>query len=244
MKRFNQIASIFSIIIVCGSCDYLENFERGNGNVVSQRFNIDSFKRAHIGGNFEILFTKSDKPFVEIEADENLMRYIHVKSNKGNLRISQSKNIFSSSKLKATIHYTELEYIKVTGAALVENKGTLESESVELKLEGAGIVKINVECKFLEADLSGAGKVELSGKTVSQSLKLSGAGGLDAYGLESEVCEINVSGIGSAEVFVTHKLTAKLEGLGSIKYIGDPKVINREISGIGVVEKGTWKYEE
>ncbi|MFC2126232.1 head GIN domain-containing protein [Bacteroidota bacterium] len=244
MKRFNQIFYIFSIVIICNGCNYLDNYEKGNGYIITQKFNIDSFHRVSIGGNFEVLLVKSKTPLVEIETDENLMRYIHVESNKGTLRISQSKNLFSRNKLKAIVHYSELERIMVSGAALVENRGILKSEEIELKLEGAGVVKLNVECNTMDVDLSGAGKVGLSGKTQNQRLKLSGAGGLDAYGLESEVCDIKVSGIGSAEVFVTHELTARLEGLGGIKYIGDPKIINSEISGIGVIEKGTWDLNE
>ena len=244
MNRFNHFLYIIFIIILTGSCDFLENYERGNGYLVTERYDIAPFSKTSIGGNFEVLIVKSKEPFVEIEADENLMNYIHVKSNKGTLRISQTRNLISRNKLRATIYYSELEKIKVTGAAMVENKGVLESDDVELDLEGAGVVKLNVKCNKLDADLSGAGKVELSGKAQSQRLTLSGAGGLEAYGLESKFSNIKVSGIGSAKVFVTNELTAKLEGLGGIKYIGDPEVIDSEINGIGVIEKGTWKLEE
>jgi len=244
MRRTIQLAGIFCVILVASSCNHLDDYEKGNGNILTDRHDIDVFNRVDIGGNFEVLLIESDNPSVVVEADENLMAYIIVESDGSKLEIYQTKNIFSSNKLKLKIYYTHLNFINITGAALVENRGKLKSRSLELKLEGAGVVNINVLCETLVADLSGAGKVELSGKTDRQKLSLSGAGGLEAYSLESKECTIEVSGIGSAKVFVTEELTAKLEGLGGIKYIGDPRVINKEVSGIGIIEKGTWKLEE
>ncbi len=48
--------------------------------------------------------------------------------------------------------------------------------------------------------------------------------------------KINVLGSGSAIVNVCDVLDAKVNGIGSVEYIGDPTV-NQDVSGVGAVRK-------
>ena len=48
---------------------------------------------------------------------------------------------------------------------------------------------------------------------------------------------VTVSGVGGAKVNATDILTATLNGVGSIKYDGDPGTTNLNTNGIGVIKK-------
>ena len=89
----------------------------------------------------------------------------------------------------------------------------------------------------LEAILSGAGVVRLAGEIKEQELNLTGAGKLEAFDLESKECKITVGGIGGAEIFVTDKLEARIEGIGGIEYAGNPQNIITEINGLGKINR-------
>ena len=63
-----------------------------------------------------------------------------------------------------------------------------------------------------------------------------GAGKLEAFDLDSKDCDVTVGGLGGAEIYVTGKLNATIEGVGSIKYDGEPIDINTEIKGLGRIK--------
>jgi Putative auto-transporter adhesin, head GIN domain len=50
--------------------------------------------------------------------------------------------------------------------------------------------------------------------------------------------DVSVSGVGHAEVNVTHELEAVVTGLGDIDYHGDPTV-RRDVTGLGDVNRAT-----
>ena len=86
------------------------------------------------------------------------------------------------------------------------------------------MVDLKLDVQDLEVDLAGAGLVKLSGKTDRQEIALKGVGSLEAFELESNVCEVSVSGVGGAEVYVKENLNAVVRGIGGIKYKGDPQI--------------------
>ena len=68
--------------------------------------------------------------------------------------------------------------------------------------------------------------MNLSGETENFEVELAGAGVLDAKSLICRNADIEISGAGTAEVSVTDKLFADMDGVGSLRYYGDPLVEN------------------
>ncbi len=230
----------FSIILVCffllTNCNNF-NVIRGNGNMTEQSFNVDGFDEVEVRGFYEVILEEGNKENVVIECDENLFDYITVNVRGNTLIIDNEEQLKSQDGIKVYITYESLQSISCSGASKLENKGTINTRRLDVNLSGAGQLDLNVESKILDVDISGAGHLMLSGDSDKLDLQLSGAGKLDAFDLKSEECDINISGVGAAEVYVTEELTATLSGIGGVKYRGNPKHINRNVSGLGKVSK-------
>jgi len=233
--RINTILTIFVALLLM-QCEFLEDFEKGNGNYVTERRAVEAFDEIRVGGNFEVILEKGAQPVVQINADENLLDFIDTEVNSGILDISQEKKLFSKRKIRLVIHYQELEDIRAMGATLIKNEGYLDAENLEIRMEGAGVIDLHIRSEDLKVVLSGAGMVTLSGEVNTQELRLTGAGKLEAFDLESRVCDISVGGLGGAEVYVTEKLNAKIEGIGGIEYAGNPEELVSEINGLGKIQ--------
>jgi hypothetical protein len=67
-------------------------------------------------------------------------------------------------------------------------------------------------------------------------ISLNGVGKLEAFDLESETCTVTVSGMGGVEVNVKENLNARVNGVGSIRYQGNPSKVDDRISGLGTIE--------
>src|SRR5690606_17890905 len=118
------------------------------------------------------------------------------------------------------------------------------ADELKVGLSGAGSIKLSLKINELDLNLSGAGVLEVSGQANSQIVNLSGAGALEAKDLESQYCEINISGVGNAKVNVVKDLNATISGLGNIEYFGNPEKISQNVSGMGKVKKGEEAIEQ
>jgi len=236
MKSYINIILVIVVALLVIQCEFLEDFEKGNGEIVTERRSVSDFDELRIGGNFEVILKESSNPFVQINTDENLLQFIDAEVDAGILKITQQKKLISKKKIRLIINYLELKEIRTMGAALIKNEDYLRSKDLEIRMDGAGVIDLKVYGEGLKVVLSGAGIVSLAGEVQEQELQLTGAGKLEAFDLVSEVCDISVGGLGSAEIYVTEKLNAKIEGVGSINYAGDPEDIVTEINGLGKIK--------
>jgi hypothetical protein len=236
MKQASIIFTLFcTFSIFFQSCSL--NIKRGNGNIQTEEIELNNFTKVNIGGNFDVTLIKGDENKILIETDENLFRFINTEV------FNQSLNINSVHQLKSTdgttieIYYTQIEHIHSTGASNIKHRGILANEKLTLDLSGIGAIDLEVESTSLSINLTGAGVITLYGNTDIQETHISGAGGLRAFGLISSECSVNLSGLGGAEVMATEKLVATITGVGGIVYAGNPKNIEKQITGFGKIKR-------
>ena len=236
MKTYFNIILIIIAALLITQCDFLEDFEKGNGEIVTEKRSVDDFDGLRIAGNFEVILEEGDQPNVQVNTDENLLDFIDTEVSAGILRVTQEKKLISKSKIRIIISFQELNEIRAMGAALIKNEDYLSSEDLEIVMEGAGAIDLKIISDKLKVELSGAGVISLAGEVQKQELNLMGAGKLEAFDLDSKECDVSVGGLGGAEIYVTEKLNATIEGVGSIKYDGQPEDINTEIKGLGRIK--------
>lgn len=231
LKRFFWLGFL-PLFFACGSDD---RAEQGNGTVVQEERGLEDFSSITIEGSYTIELEQG-APGLTIETDENLLPLIQTEVKRNTLRLSNTKNIKGSDGVIIRIRYPELEKLEVGGAAQITNTGTMQARNLEIEVRGAAMVELELEAKKLELDLSGASSVTFKGTARQLQADLSGAGNLEAYELQVRDATVNLSGIGSAEVYVTDNLQAKVSGVGGIRYKGEPSNIQRQVSGVGSIE--------
>lgn len=236
MKTYFNIILIITAAFILVRCEFLEDFEKGNGEIVTEKRSVDDFNGLRIAGNFEVILEESSKPFVQLNTDENLLDFIDTEVKGGILNVSQEKKLISKSKIRIIINYLELKDIRVMGAALLKNEDYLSAEDLEIRMEGAGAIDLKILAEKLKVELSGAGVISLAGEVQEQELNLMGAGKLEAFDLDSKECDVSVGGLGGAEIYVTETLNATIEGVGTIKYDGQPEDVTTEIKGLGRIK--------
>lgn len=239
MNRKNAFPTIFILLLssllfqACGDGVH----EEGSGTLTSETRNVGAFFKLDIEGAYEIVLQEGSTPLVAVETDENLHQYIETAIDGKTLRIRDVEKVKPSEHTRLIITYQNLNEIRLGGAAKISNRGTLQTDELQVRVDGAGLLDLELEVQELEVKLAGAGAVNLRGKANEQRLSLSGAGNLNALELESKDCEVDLSGFGSAQVFVTDNLKAEVSGVGGIRFKGDPRNIQREVTGLGDIER-------
>ena len=226
---------ILLLVPVFSACDYIIG-EEGNGEIITETRSIDDFDELDISGMFDVVL-EPGKPMVTITGDENLMQWIQVRSDGDVLIIDTEKRLRSERGIKIVVHYEELKEINTSGASNIVAEETIFADRLRVLISGAGKTDLSVAVKSIDVEMSGAAVIYLSGVAEVFRADLSGAGSIEAFGLETENCELEISGAGSATVNVTGDLEAQVSGVGGVQYLGNPKNVHKDVSGVGSIKQ-------
>ena len=226
-----------TLVILLSGCVSWGAREEGNGDIVSESFDVSDFSKVRIGGSYSITLVPSDNEKVEVEIDDNLLEFLVVETHSDILEIYNTERIISKEGIDITIYYRQLEEITVNGACDLKNEDTLEGDNFYVEMSGAGAMDLTLDVKRLELDISGAGAVKLRGKTDTQRIRMSGAGGYAGFEFKSNKAKIDISGVGSADITVYEELDAQISGLGGINYKGNPEFVNSDVGGLGSIKQ-------
>jgi hypothetical protein len=96
-------------------------------------------------------------------------------------------------------------------------------------------MKLNeISLQNLSVNLSGAGSLTASGTVENLGLDISGFGSFNGEQLHGQAANVDLSGAGTATVWVDEQLEAEISGAGTVNYYGSANVRQR-IYGLGSV---------
>ncbi|MEN8250638.1 MAG: head GIN domain-containing protein [Bacteroidota bacterium] len=211
--------------------------ERGNDERITETYEVEEFNRIEISGAFNIILTPSNDQIVKLEVDDNLVKFIDIEVRGNKLYVETDRRLDSRGGINVKIPVKDLKGLSSSGASNIRTTDVIISNSLKFDLSGAGKMELELDAENVKIDLSGAGLVYLEGAAKLLDVDMSGAGSLEADALEAEDCTIDISGVGNAVVNVTGTLEAQVSGLGNVEYVGNPKSVKGDVSGIGEVNR-------
>jgi hypothetical protein len=210
---------------------------RGSGVERTESRSVSKFKGIEVGGAFDVdVVAGTGETKVELSGDDNLIEYVETEVQGGILSIRTKKSISPKLTLRVRITTPDLASLRSSGASDVVLNG-INNERFTLETSGAGSVKASVQTNDLRIETSGAGDVRIGGSTKTLSLETSGAADIDAHELKAAKVRVEVSGAGDVSVFASDELDVHVSGAGDVKYSGNPKIINQDVSGAGSLRK-------
>ncbi|MGB3589385.1 MAG: head GIN domain-containing protein [Tunicatimonas sp.] len=240
--KFFQSIFLFALITVITTGCYIDIDDddgfgvgptvRGSDNVITEGRILDSFSRIEVEGSANVIISQGANQQVEVEADDNIVPVITTKVRGNELEISNSRNYQSNNPVNVYITVPVVSAISVDGSGDVYGQTSLDGDELELDVSGSGDMDLEVFYTRLLVESSGSGDFQIVGKIVEQEIRMSGSGNYDAWELDSEICDIRISGSGDASVFASELLKAEIRGSGNIKYYGNPQV-ESSVTGSG-----------
>ena len=209
---------------------------------ITKEIALKDFVTINLVGASSYILIPSDENKIEVEVkDEDVMNYIKIVNEQNRLLInttSKNKNVSKlCSELTFKVYFKEINEILFGGAGYLKNEGTIKTDKFKVNLKGAGDISLNINCSDFKGSVKGTGTLNAKGQCKNSYLSLSGVGNIKATKLISENTNIEVSGVGSAKVYASEKLVANLNGVGSIKYLGEPKKKIFDKNGLGSIKE-------
>jgi len=211
MKKITIVFLAACIALVAG-CNWVGI--RGNGHIKTDERTINAFTNIDASGAFQIEW-KSGAPALSITTDENLLPYIDNQSSGDTLRLRTHEQIWATHGIKVVISSPTRTGAKTSGAVKL-NANQLSRPRFALESTGAAEVELDGNIDELLADMTGASE-------------------LHAAGLQTKTTEISTSGAADAEIAVSETLKVAITGAGKVSYSGNPKTIEKHISGAGSI---------
>ena len=205
---------------------------------------LGDFTQISMRGIGKIFVDQGKQQKVEIEGDDISISRIITNVKDGKLvidigrdfveKLSAGLDFLSSHDIRLNITVKDLDELEITGAADVEIK-EVKAKDLSLKMIGASNVKVSgLDANSLKTEIPGAGKVAVDGKVDDLSVVLAGAGNFSGHKLKSKTAKVVLSGVGSAQLWVTGELDVTIAGVGSVEYYGNPQ-IKQSVTMLGKV---------
>lgn len=217
----------------CGGAETI----RGSGNVTSESRKVSDFNEVELHGIGNLTIQQTDSESLTIRAEDNIIPYLksEVANNRLTLYIENGVSISATKPINYRLTVKDLSDLKLRGSGTI-NVENVNTNDLKITTTGSGNVSASTDTNTLEVILSGAGAAKMDGKTDSQDVNVSGSGRYQAENVQSKEAKIDISGSGSATLNVSDALDARIAGIGSVEYTGDPTV-SKQISGIGELRK-------
>jgi hypothetical protein len=239
LLRVTFLVLIFPFFLA--SCHhFLGKRIKGNGNIKTEDHNVSGFKNLDCDASADVYITQGEPAGVKVEGDDNLLPYIEINQEGDRLIIRERShvNLDPSDGLKIYVTSPEFNSINASGAGDIVGQTKLTNDNdLNLRLSGAGDIRMEVNAPTVVCTLSGAGSAYLKGQAKNVDIELSGVGSTHCYDLQAENTKVDVSGVGSAEVFASVKLDATVNGVGSINYKGNATDVSQHANGVGSIHK-------
>lgn len=218
MKRL-FLLSILTVAALASfsACRHLGKGVQGSGVRKTEKRDLGSFTSIQASGAYEMKVTCQQPPSFEIEGDDNILPLIKTEVRDGVLHIHNEKSYNPTTIIMIRIGLADLN---------------------RFATDGAGDVSItNVKNDKLSINTTGAAKIKAEGQTKLVDINVPGAAKIDASNLRAERATVMVMGAAQVDVYASQQLDATVSGVGQISYSGNPGVVNKNVTGLGTVNK-------
>lgn len=186
-------------------------------------------------GGIEITIDPALEDNITLTGPEALLDTIKVKIDHeaGNITIRGNERLqFAGDDLEITLG-VPVKSLTITGGAELDAR-LPDVRAFTLRVDGAldGDILFGA-LDSLDVRINGAGSLELDGSCADAAITVNGAGSIEADDLICTDADVTINGAGSCEIHVTGTLDAEVNGVGAIRYRGNPDQVNK--SGGGVV---------
>ena len=210
---------------------------RGNGNVTTETRNTSDYESVSSAGNFDIKLVEGKEGKIELQGEENLMKYVitEVKNGKLTIKVKKHVNLRMTKKFVVTVPYKSIDKVTLAGSGNITNSGTIKSDNFKVTLAGSGDIDLTIDVSTVKTNIAGSGNINLSGKSNELNCSIAGSGDINAYELKSESTRVSVAGSGNVKTTVSKSIKARVAGSGSIYYKGKPDKIDSKSFGSGSI---------
>jgi len=239
-------------LLFCATLCFAKRISFGDGRYVSEEIpQLPPFTAVVVQGDSEVAFVQRPTYNATISGPENLVALTEVFVEQGVLKVGYTRPVHAKGQRRLQIVVTapQIKSITAMGKADVSVLGRINGDELTLKahdqasleadhvnvrnlwVEASGESSLEVEriqAAQVKAQVADKAEIDLSGQAQQATLESRSWGVLDAEDLHAQDAQAFVYSSGDIELHAQRKLSATVEGRGSVKYAGRPGALERK----------------
>lgn len=201
-----------------GNLNLIDGIE-GSGNVITEKRNIESpFTKIHASTGVEVVLEQGAPSKIEVEVDDNLMKYIVTKVENGTLIVKIDGNINSMKSAIVRVKTNTIEGLESSSGASIKTINKLSGTIIALKTSSGSTINADVEYEKVSCESTSGSEIDAKDLAANEIFAQSTSGS-------------------STTVNPIVLLNAKVSSGSSIDYVKEPKKVLKEESSGGSISK-------
>lgn len=163
--------------------------------------------------------------------------YVKTINESGVLKIRMElEERFDGSATTVTVYFKNISILDANEGAEINCESEIQETSLALKAQEGGKINVTIATENLDVKSVSGGKINAKGTTKKQDVNINSGGIYEAIDLISTEAYVNVTAGGSATIYTTEKIDAKVTAGGYITIHGNPKEVKKKKLAGGKIE--------
>ncbi len=187
----------------------------------------------------DLEIVQDDRESLALEDDDGRLEEIEVSMDGNTVRIrSKLRSTNWRKAVRGVVHTKRIESILLAGSGTIKSQ-SIRADNLKATISGSGKIQFRrLDAKDVKIVVSGSGNVDLgSGRVEELGITVTGAGDVMAGKLRSDVGKVAITGAGTTTLWPEKTLDVHITGVGTVKYFGDPQIVDRRVTGVGSVKR-------
>lgn len=226
--------AVVLIAVVFSSCKKLLI---GNGDIIQQTAVLTDFTDVISNGDFDITVIPSNRFFIKLEGESNILAQTETVIRSGNelsIQFKNNANVGRHRTIKVWLEAPVFKSLNINGSGSFKSNDTLYSSRFNATVSGSGKIDVLIKTETGGADIFGSGDIILKGSSDVTGLRTSGSGSVKAFDLVSKTTVARTSSSGNIETKSIGFLRAEVYGSGNVFYKGSPQIETVVVGSGGV----------
>ena len=209
-----------------------------SGNNIYIESTVKNFDEIEVEGAVKLVLKQDSTYSIRIQADSNIMKHITADVSGRTLKVKMKDGKYcGTDSIVVYAGIGELRKVNTDGAVKLVGDGRIYANDVELKFTGTSDVDLDLSVSKLTTKIDGSGVLKLNGQAGIHDIDTKGTAKVEAFGFISGIYDIDIDGIGKANINVLNDLKVKTSGSSEVYYKGNPKKVDEKKSGAAKLEK-------
>ncbi|WP_210708189.1 head GIN domain-containing protein [Maribacter dokdonensis] len=189
---------------------------------------LENFTELQVYDRISVTLVKGEENKIEIPLEHK--KDLSITENDARLRLKMcSGESVLNSILSLKLYYTEaLSIIDANKNSRIISTGLVIGTDLAIEAQDASTITLNIAYNNVSAKSTSGSEIKLSGTSTNQEVMINTGGKLFNKGLKTKNSTVIVLSGGSAEVYASEAVIAKVKAGGSITVYGNPKSVDKD----------------
>jgi len=197
---------------------------------------LGDFDKVTSFDKIDVMLIPSSENKISIDGKE--AKEVEIINKNGELKIRMPfTKILSGENISVTLYFKKINAIEANEGSRIACSDMIKSTSFSLNAKEGSEIKLQLTTQKLSVRVANGSKISVNGTASNQDILVNSGGIYEAKNFETQQTTITCNAGGSADIFATVFVDAKVRAGGNIIIFGKPKEINQKVIAGGSIEE-------